>query len=219
MSTNPPALRYPTSLHLHEQDAPTRARIEHFIHTRFAESHGADVHDFLPTLVSCSSPSGDLMAAAGFQLASAGTLFLEAYLDQPVENCLAPLSEGLPARSQIVEVGNLATSGPGRSQQLIMALTAWFDRRQLQWAVLTLTPTLINSFRRLGLQPQVLAPAIQERLHRSRSNWGHYYDNHPQVVAVSIPQSAALLRQGARPAPFVATIQNPLMSEGACHHV
>lgn len=219
MNTKPPVSRYPTRLHLHKQGSLNRRNIEIFIHDKFSESHGADIHDFLPTLVSCSSPSGDLTAAAGFQLASDGALFLEAYLDKPVEDCLMPLSGGLPTRSQIVEVGNLATSRPGHSRQLIIALALWFDRHQRQWAVLTLTPTLINSFRRLGLRPHVLAPARQELLRTSISNWGHYYDNHPQVVAVSIPESAALLRQDARPEPFVPNIQNPFISKATCHYV
>lgn len=195
MSLNPPRMSQPTSLSLHDQACSMRSVVEAFIHERFQIVHGADIHDFLPTLVSYRNPRGELMAAAGFQLASESSLFLETYLDQPVEHCLPTPSTLLPARSGIVEVGNLATLRPGHARQLIVALASWFDRRQLQWAVLTLTPTLINSFRRLGLEVHLLAPARRERLGHGRSDWGRYYDQKPQVVAVSIPVSTACLRR------------------------
>lgn len=205
MSINPPPARHPVSLSLHHRYSATRPRIERFIHQRFAQVHGADVQDFLPTLVSCNGTDGELMAAAGFQLAGEGRLFLETYLDQPIEHTLAVLTGTPPMRDQIVEVGNLATARPGRTRPLVIALAAWFDRRQLQWAVLTLTPTLINSFRRLGLEVHPLAPARQERLCSSRSDWGHYYELQPQVVAVSVPASAELLRRAAIPQTLPAT--------------
>ncbi len=197
MSINPPRAEQPVTLSLHIEGSPKRRQVERFIHERFTQVHGADVRDFLPTLVSTSNTDGQFMAAAGFKLASEGPLFLEAYLDRPIEDCLTLIQGTSPRREQIVEVGNLATSKPGRTRQLIIALAAWFDRRQLQWAVLTLTPTLINSFRRLGLEVHVLAPALLERLSHSQSDWGQYYSLKPQVVAVSVPASAALLRDSS----------------------
>jgi len=217
MSINPPLARHPVSLSLHPQHSATRSRIERFIHQRFAQVHGADVQDFLPTLVSCNGTDGELMAAAGFQLANEGPLFLEAYLDRPIEHILTALPGTPPTRNQIVEVGNLATARPGRTRHLVIALAAWFDRRQLQWAVLTLTPTLINSFRRLGLEVHPLAPARQERLCSSRSNWGHYYELQPQVVAVSVPASAELLRRAAMSQALSATPDLQPASGGPRH--
>lgn len=195
MSLNRPRSSHPACLNLHHQACSSRMDIEAFIRARFRAVHDADIHDFLQTLVSYRNTHGELIAAAGFQLASEASLFLEAYLEVPVEHCLAQLIAATPERDRIVEVGNLATLRPGHARQLIMMLAAWFDRRQLQWAVLTLTPTLINSFHRLGLKLHVLAPARCERLHLCNSDWGHYYDQKPQVVAVSIPASAAGLRR------------------------
>lgn len=217
MSINPPLARQPVSLSLHTQLAPQRRRVEQFIHGRFAQVHGADVHDFLPTLVSSTNTEGELTAAAGFKLASESPLFLEAYLDQPVESCLAALGHIQPEREKIVEVGNLATASPGRTRQLIIALAAWFDRRQLEWAVLTLTPTLINSFRRLGLEVHVLAPALLERLSDGLSDWGQYYALQPQVVAVSVPESARLLRQTSVAAVALPATQSALHPGVASH--
>ena len=208
MSLNPPRISHPTHLSLHHQDCSARADIETFIRARFQAVHDADIHYFLQTLVSYRNTRGELLAAAGFQLASATSLFLEAYLDAPVEHYLPQVATLTPARSQIVEVGNLATLRPGHARLLIMTLAAWFDRRQLQWAVLTLTPTLINSFRRLGLALHPLAPAQRERLQHSGSDWGHYYDQKPQVVAVSIAASAACLRRQAMVRPLLTACDN-----------
>ncbi|MBP0047692.1 thermostable hemolysin [Marinobacterium sp. AK62] len=185
----------PLQLTLHEPDTPLRAAVENFIHRRFLEVHSADVRDFLPTLVSYRNARGQLLAAAGIKRAHQGPLFLEAYLDQPVEVCLSFLSGTPVARDRIVEVGNLATHGAGSTRQLIRALAARFEHEGLEWAVLTLTPTLINSFTRLGLNLHTLTFASPERVAQSASRWGEYYRLNPRVVAVSIPESAARLRQ------------------------
>ncbi|MET3998563.1 thermostable hemolysin [Marinobacterium sp. MBR-109] len=212
MSLNPPRINQPTSLSLHDQACAVRPGIEAFIRERFRVVHAADIHDFLPTLVSCRNARGELVAAAGFQLAAEASLFLETYLDTPIEHCLADRLTVMPTRDRIVEVGNLATLKPGQVRQLIVTLAAWFDRRQLEWAVLTLTPTLINSFRRLGLELHPLAPARHERLSHGSSNWGHYYDQKPMVVAVSIPAGAACLRRQAMTHPTHATYERPTLT-------
>lgn len=218
MSTNHPFVSAHSSLCLHDRQSPARADVERFIQQRFALAHGALIRDFLPTLVSCGNGKGELMAAAGFQLADAGSLFLEAYLDTPIERCLARLEHGDCRRDQIVEVGNLATRRPGQARVVIAALSAWFNQHHLQWAVLTLTPTLMNSFHRLGLELHRLADARQGRLIHSNSHWGRYYEQHPQVVAVSIPASAAQLRLAVRSArPVPATGHRAMMTGEHSH--
>lgn len=190
MNARTPAQETALRLQLHRQAEPSRMRIEAFIRTRFAAIHSAWIDDFLPTLISTQNSHGQIHAAAGFQWATDNPLFLEAYLDTPIERRLRELGQHSAQRRQIVEFGNLATSRPGAIRQLILVLANYFGRRGMEWAVLTLTPTLINSFTRLGLVLHPLAPAKPERLTaapgKSRSYWGRYYDQNPQVVAINL---------------------------------
>jgi hypothetical protein len=207
-----------SALALHDGDAPTRPGIERFIQERFAAVHEARVRDFLPTLVSTHTANRELLAAAGFQKASDGTLFLESYLKRPVENCVSTVAGTPVSRRQIVEIGNLATARTGSTRKLIILLAFYFAHLELDWAVLTLTPTLINSFTRLGIELHTLAKAEASKLYHSGSDWGRYYDCKPMVVAANIPLSTEHLLQRGQCSTLLPTPVTTIPSAGTKHH-
>ncbi|MCP8466991.1 thermostable hemolysin [Pseudomonas sp. ZM23] len=174
------------SLRLVGHGDPQRREIEAFVHERFERVHHADVHQFLPELLSLRDRHGTLVAAAGIRLAAHEPLFLERYLDEPLESPVARVAGYPVARQELVEVGNLAARSAG-SARLIIAATTWLlAARGLRWVAFTGAATLINSFHRLGLEPTVLGPADPARLNGEKADWGSYYDQHPQVFAGSI---------------------------------
>jgi len=184
-----------------------RLDVERFIRQSFARSHGADVRYFLPRLLSLHREDEDasLLAAFGTRPAESGRLFLESYLDRPIETVLSDrLGKTIP-RGQVVEVGNLAAR-PGSTRLMIAALTALLHGEGFRWVVFTGAPRLHNSFLRMGLEPLILGPAGKERLPAAdREGWGSYYDQSPRVFAGDIrhglrfllgnPSSRALLQR------------------------
>lgn len=180
-------------LSLHLNDDPGRGDLEHFIHQRFAEVHHADVHHYLPELLALHDSHGQLIAAAGMRPASTGRLFLEHYLDEPLENTISRLTGAPLGRDCLVEVGNLASLSAGSARIMIIAVTWLLATRGLQWVAFTGASTLINSFQRLGLAPTVLAPADPARLKEPAGQWGSYYAQHPQVFVGEIQQGFARL--------------------------
>lgn len=172
------------SLHL-EPDAGRRD-LEHFIHQCFQSVHDADVHHYLPELLALHDSHGRMIAAAGMRPASSGALFLERYLDEPLEASVSRVAGYALARESMVEVGNLASLSAGSARIMIIAVTWLLATRGLQWVAFTGAATLINSFQRLGLMPTVLAAADPERLGEQMDRWGTYYDQHPQVFAGNI---------------------------------
>lgn len=170
-----------------EQDAG-RVELEGFIHACFAAVHHADVHHYLPELLSLHDSHGRLIAAAGMRLAGNNALFLEHYLDEPLESAVSRLTGGVHAREGMVEVGNLASLSAGSARIMIIAVTWLLASRGLQWVAFTGAATLLNSFQRLGLEPVVLVEADPERLNGERAQWGTYYSQHPQVFAGNIQQ-------------------------------
>jgi hypothetical protein len=164
-----------------------RGEIERFIQHCFAAAHGAHIGHFMPRLLSLRSRHGELIAAFGLRPAADSKLFLETYLDQPIEAVLQNQLRTPVRREEIVEVGNLSALYPGAARWLIVALTSLLFSEGYKWVVFTGTSSLRNGFRRLGLQPVTLGAATLDRLPSSqRLDWGSYYDHAPVVMAGNI---------------------------------
>lgn len=169
------------------QDETERTSTETFIRDCFAAEHNAQVTRFMPRLFQLKTRRGELAAAFGIRCAKGQELFLEHYLDQPIELELAAQLEHVPPRESIVEIGNLAAALPGAVRWLIVALTVELFHEGYEWVVFTGTQELRNGFRRLGLRPVTLCSASINRLNESEQrNWGSYYTNNPLVMAGNI---------------------------------
>jgi hypothetical protein len=162
--------------------SPRRAEAEAFIREVFARHYDARVPAFAPNLM-VQEEDGRIVAAAGWRCAAGGPLYLERYLDHPIEAALAPLVGDAPRREHIVEVGNLATSRPGASLGLMLALAHHLDQMGCRWVVFTATSTLLGIFSRLRMPLLALAHADPARLGGEAEAWGSYYETRPVVVA------------------------------------
>ena len=138
---------------------------------------GADVHVYAKELSDTFVEIINRGADAG-----EGRLFLEHYLDGPVETEIGARTGRPVARGSIVEVGNLASTDAGAARALIVAMTHQLHCQGLVWVTFTATRALLNSFARLRLAPSVLADADPARLGQAQGAWGSYYATHPQVM-------------------------------------
>lgn len=174
-----------------------RGEIERFIALNFRRAYGARLRRFFPEIVALYR-RGQLVAACGLRFADREPLFLECYLDVPVEQVLSSAARARIGRRDIVEVGNLAVARAGIARDLIVHLTARLHREQLRWAVFSAVPSLRNNFVRLGIPLLALARADGNRLPvEERGEWGRYYEAIPRVSAVSVDAAhTALVRQG-----------------------
>jgi hypothetical protein len=165
---------------------PARATFEHFIAARFGRAYGAHVTHFLPHLLGVRDGLARWQAAAGYAAAGVQALFLEQYLDGPIEFTLAATLGRPVARAGIVEVGNLAAISAGMARALIPLLARHLHRLGYRWVAFTATRALRNTFYRLGLRPLRLTRADPARLADGGSSWGTYYDHDPVVMAGKI---------------------------------
>jgi hypothetical protein len=174
--------------------AAQRQAAEQFVSACFKQHYGARIHHFMPLLMSLSDQHEELKAVLGFRYADLNPLFLENYLDRPVEQVLATKLKRPVDRSDLVEVGNLAVNTAGGGRWLITALTAYLSTTGCEWALFTVGPTLHNAFTRLGLQLIDLAAARRESLPlEEQARWGSYYEQKPRVMAGNIAQGYAAL--------------------------
>ena len=165
-------------------DSPRRPEAERFIHDVFQRHHNAFVRSFAPNLLLLEQQER-VIAAAGWRGADAEPLFLERYLDEPVEVLMARLTgagQPLP-RERLVEVGHLASEKPGGSLHVILALASHLAGSGYEWVVFTATSELVRIFTKLSLPLLALAKADPARLGEQARDWGSYYDTQPVVVA------------------------------------
>lgn len=163
-----------------ENDA-LRPNYEEFIQQRFRNAHGADIRHFMPQLFGMSKADGELCAVAGVRLAQEGPLFLERYLDEPIDPLISAAAGIAVERAGIVEVGNLAASDTGSARLSIIAITWLLAMGGLEWVAFTGNIGLVNSFHRLGLKPVSLCAADPARLGSEQHHWGSYYESKPWV--------------------------------------
>jgi hypothetical protein len=172
-----------------------RASLEAFIGARFEKAYGARVAHYCPRLVGIEAARGAWCAAAGYAAARDGPLYLEHYLDEPVEGAIGRRLRRSLARDGIVEVGNLAATSPGAARLVIRLMRAHLHRAGFAWVAFTATRELRNTFARLGLPLQSLARADPARVPGHGAGWGDYYAHDPVVVFGSIGEG--LVREAA----------------------
>jgi hypothetical protein len=174
--------------------AAQRLAAEQFVSSCFKQHYGAEISHFMPLLMSLCDQHDELKAVLGFRYADQNPLFLENYLDRPVEQVLATKLKRPVDRSHLVEVGNLAVNTVGGGRWLITALTAYLSTTGCEWALFTIGSALHNAFTRLGLQLIDLAAARRESLPiEEQARWGSYYEQKPRVMAGNIAHGHAVL--------------------------
>lgn len=166
-----------------------RGDVETFIKNIYAHAYGALIDVHYPILMSVRDESGKILAATGFRPATAEPLFLEQYLNAPIEQILKT------PRGQIVEIGNLASDGGGASLYLFAALAAYLNYKGFTQAVVTSTDFLERRFHQMGLQPKRHAKADPALLLSDGENWGTYYDTQPHVISGSVAQGYKRLQR------------------------
>ncbi|WP_435627161.1 thermostable hemolysin [Candidatus Ferrigenium straubiae] len=192
----------PFDVHFSQPGDSDRAEVEQFIGEIFCEAYGAKIRRFKPCLMSLRDQDNKLVAACGFRSAALGPLFLETYLDHPIEVVLAERTGSPVERNDIVEVGNLSVIEPGVARYLITAIIDRLHATSKQWAVFTAVPVVRNAFIKLGLNPVLLGDPDKSRLPvKEQAEWGSYYEQKPQIMALQRIERRSKLRPDGGSAP------------------
>lgn len=186
-SKTPPSSPAPAAgwLTLHPQADPGREAVEHSIRTIYAHRYGARVPAFAPMLLALRQGE-EVLAAAGYRSAALGPLFLERYLNAPVEALIGAQTGAAARRDAIVEVGHLAAPHGGEGRRLIQLLGPHLVAEGFEWVVGTVTQELRAMLVRLGVAPLTLGTADPAALGEQARYWGSYYEHQPVVLAIHL---------------------------------
>ncbi len=178
-----------------------RADLEAYVRDRFAAKHGAEVRTFMPTLISFRERHGELRGVAGIRGAHESRLYLEQYLDRPIEERLATSLRSLPVdrggapfvrRDEIVEVGNLAGASCRAAVRMVAQLPVFLMSQRYSWIVFTATSTLRQILEGFGAPLIELGRADPTSVATTADAWGRYYETDPRVFAGYLPEADRL---------------------------
>jgi hypothetical protein len=166
---------------------PLRSELENYIAGCYARRHQAAIEHYLPHLLALTSGQRTY-AALGLNSAHHQALFLEAYLDKPIEQVISQQFCTPVDRKRVVEIGNLAASRRAASIRLFTLLSALLDQAGYRWIVFTATPCVQALVASMGFSLQCIGEARAERIDAG-DNWGSYYETRPQVMVGSIDET------------------------------
>jgi len=175
------------SIKLNEVHDLNRLTVEGFISKRFYQAYGAKLSYFMPYLLSAER-DGKIRGAVGFQPAKLAQLFLEAYLEQPIESTLSRHLSSTVERDSIVEIGNLASISPKVTQTLFTILSDIISQSGYSWVVFTANSTVLAWMNSIQLPCFVIAEADPSHLQDKGKSWGSYYQDKPIVLACNVAQ-------------------------------
>lgn len=175
-------LRPVPEVRLHGPCSVQRPLVERYIAEVFRASYSASLAEFLPYLVSVACRDQPY-AAIGLRTARDTALFLEQYLNSPVEDAIASRTGTPVERSEIIELGNLVSTRRGSSHLLFLLLAATLHQAGVKWAAFTGTRQVEKIIRKLGFEIHPLGKADPAGLGEKASDWGSYYAAEPVVFA------------------------------------
>ena len=173
-------------------DSQDRRLLESCIAKSFDAAYGAQLHRFMPYLLNLRF-AGKPGAVVGIRRADDCPLFLEQYLDAPVEQETSRLFRIPVDRRQIVEIGNLAASVPGSAEKLFASLASILQRAGFRWVACTATPQVETLLARLQIPSQTICLARPTALGAAAREWGTYYAAKPRVIVGDVRIAATRL--------------------------
>jgi len=153
-----------------------------FARSRYQETIDCRLDTFYPKFLA-RFEHGSIVALLGIRCAGRGALFLEQYLDQPVELTLDAINLGGFQRSQIAEVGGLAAQGVRQATRLMEDVRSVLAQSEVEVVVCTANDATQFCLKRIGVNYLVLAEASESCLTNHQTDWGRYYQGSPKVLA------------------------------------
>ena len=173
-------------LRLVEPEGRRRLETQEFIAQAYHRVFRANLQSFYPSLIALHGESPLLCGAAGARYADGQELFLEQYLQSPVERLIENGARAPVQRSSVVEIGSFSVRRPALTYPFISMIGGWLQTYGVEWLVFSLTGTLRHLFTRAGVELLDLGPAQSSRLAQSDNDWGSYYQHDPRVMAARL---------------------------------
>ena len=172
-----------------QHDSAIRHNLESRIRSGFGHHFDACIESFMPDLAVYQHVSG-AHGVIGIRGASDEQLFLETYLNQPIESVIGDIVRQPILRSAIVEVGQFIVDDKAIIPDFFRDLVPFLQSRNYQWISFTATNRVQSLLTRVRFSGKAIAAATLDRIGNDVKNWGRYYEFDPCVIVgkLSDPQ-------------------------------
>lgn len=164
-----------------------------YIRRQYLLSHNAHVRNLINQRFCTVDPQRQPNAVVGIRGFNQEPTLIERYLDAPIEQVVSQHRNVGVARTELVEVGNLAAASLIHSGRLIVFLLHLLGSNKLPYAVCTGTTAVRLALKRTGVPFDYIGDADPARLGVERLDWGSYYDKAPQILLIDIEQGLAAI--------------------------
>ncbi|PCK32900.1 thermostable hemolysin [Pseudoalteromonas piscicida] len=175
----------PSRLRWANKTSAAREELEHAIHRGFAHAFGADIHEYYPLLSHLNYRQTDCFL--GLRFATKEPLFVEQYLNHPIEQCLSMVAK----RSHIAELGNLFSTGRMATLGHFIVLTQALLESDVRYLVFTATKQ-VRALMKL-CQVEVNKISLAHDTIASAKDYGSYYECAPMVCSVDLQQALQVI--------------------------
>ena len=118
----------------------------------------------------------------GIRSAGDEPLFLESYLDLPVETVIQLTSGDCADRGEIVEVGQFVVDDRDIVADFFRDLVPFLQSQGFKWVCFTGTNRIRALLARIGFAGFPVTLATESRLFDAKNRWGSYYEHEPVVI-------------------------------------
>jgi hypothetical protein len=164
-----------------DPDAVERPALESRVRSGFGTHFGACIAAFMPQLALYTHASGST-GIIGFRRASDEALFLENYLDRPIEAQIAAVTGRPVDRGRIAEVGQFVVDDRDIAGAFFRDLVPFLVSQRFDWVCFTGTDRIRAILARVGLRGLPVATANPASVQPTGDQWGRYYEHDPVVV-------------------------------------
>lgn len=164
-----------------DHDSEERALLEARIRSGFGMHFDACIAGFMPRFAHYRHRSG-ATGVIGVRRAADGPLFLESYLNAPVEAIVEGTTGEAVTRDRIAEVGQFVVDDRDIVTSFFRDLVPFLKENGFDWVCFTGTDRIRALLARIGFRGLPLAQADEARVLGSGDHWGRYYDFDPVVI-------------------------------------
>jgi len=159
-----------------------RQKVELFIKKGFFKAYDADISVNAPWVLAIQN--GKFKAALGIRSA-VEPLFIEQYLDTPIENVISNISCNV-SRGEIAEIGNLYSNAKRFTLPLFLVAAVSLFCNDYRYMVFSGTGHVLKLIKNIGVESTFIVNADENKLTPSNDDWGTYYESQPKVVSISL---------------------------------
>ncbi len=164
-----------------DRNSVLRMVLEARIRSGFGTHFRACVAEYMPRFAYYQHLHGGT-GVIGMRDASEESLYLESYLDSPVDEVIQRAADCAVSRAQIVEVGQFVVDDRGIVQDFFEDLVPFLASQGFEWVCFTGTDRIRAVLNRVGFSGLPVAAANQELVRNKPDRWGTYYEHDPVVI-------------------------------------